>query len=234
MALTMAADLVGGGWDAVSNIVAGIGKGAESVFGAVFPAQQRETVKSETVQAAGGSGQTYRPTVQENQSMAETAKWSLAGWLGSPYQKELSVTAKQAESKQLAETIGPKVDTVGQGLDWAMDQTKKVITVFDQLKGLWEPREVIEEKPREGYPAGKDVQHLNETVDKGANVVKAGSAWVGDIFGQVKGLFNLGFDPTEKQPVSAIQHELDPTTKIGIGVFAVAAVIILILLLRKR
>lgn len=227
MALTMGADLVGGGWGAVSNIIAGIGKGAESVWGAVFPASQRETVKSETVQAAGGSGQTYRPTQQENQSMVESAQWSAAGWLGSPYQQELSVPAKQAESKQFAESIGPKVDPFGESLDWALEQAKGITTLFDQLKHLWSPREVIVEKPREGSPEGKDVRHLNETVEKGAKVLKAGSARVGDVFEQVKGFFNLGFDPTDKQPVSSIEP-----SAVGIGV--IAGIIILILLLRKR
>jgi len=232
MALTLAADLVGGGWDAVTNIVAGIGKGAGSVWTSVFPAQQRETVKSETVQAAGGTGMTYRPTVQENQSMVETSQWYANSWQGSPYQQELSVTAKQAESKQLAEKIGPPADPFGESLGWALEQTKSVVTLFDQFREIWDPREVIEEKPREGYPDGKNVKHLNETVDKGAKVLKAGSVWVGDVFDQVKGLFNLAFDPTGKQPVFSIKHELEPTAKIGIGV--IAAIIILILLLRKR
>ena len=231
MSVTMGADLAGGGWDAINNIVAGIGGGAESVWGAFFPAQQRETVKSETVEAAGGTGQTYRPTIPENQSMIETAQWSAAGWKGSPYQQELSVSAKQAESKQIAETIGPPTDPFGQSLGWALEQTTGVVTLFDQIREIWDPREVIEEVPREGYPEGKNVKHLNQTVDKGAKVLKAGSAWVGDVFEQVKGLFNLGFDPTGEQPVFSIKHELEPTTKIGIGV--IAGIIILILLLRK-
>jgi len=231
MALTMAADLVSGGWNAVSNIIAGIGKGAGTVIGAVFPAQQRQTVKSETVQAAGGTGQTYRPTAQENQSMVESKQWSLSGWLGSPYQEELSVVYKSAESQRLAETMGPKADPIGETLEWALDQTKKVITLYDQLKNLWEPREVIIEKPREGYPDGKDVRNLNDVVDRGAEVIQSGKAWIGGVYDQVKGLFNLGFDQTGKQPVFSIQHELEPTTKIGIGV--IAAIIILILLLRK-
>ena len=232
MALTMGPDLAGGGWDSVNNIISGIGKGAESVWGAVFPAQQRESVKSETVESAGIAGQTFRPTVQENQSMVESKAWSLAGWFGSPYQAELSVSAKQAESKQIAETIGPKVDTFGQGLDWALEQTKKVTTLYDQLKGLWQPREVIEEKPRAGYPEGKDVRHLNEKVEKGADVVRAGAKLLGGVYDQVKGLFNLGFDQTCKQPVFAIEHEIEPQVKIGIGL--IAAAVILILLLRKR
>lgn len=232
MAVQMAADLVGGGWNAVNNIIAGIGKGAETVIGAVFPAQQREKVKSETVEAAGGTGQTFRPTAPENQSMIETAQWYAQGWRDSPYQQELSVSAKRTESKQVAESIGPKMDPIGEGLDWALAQTKKVSTLYDKLKELWEPREVIREKPRAGYPEGKDVRHLNDIVEKGAETVKAGAAWVGGIYDQVKGLFNLGFDQTGKQPVFSIQHEIEPTAKIGIGV--IAAAIILILLLRKR
>jgi len=231
MAQTMAADLAGGGWNALNNIISGIGKGVESAWGVVFPAQQRETVKSETVQAAGGTGQTYHPTIQENQSMIESETWRAQGWFGSPYEQELSVAAKQAESIKAAESGGPKVDTIGKGLDWALEQTMKVTTLFDQLKGLWSPREVITETPREGSPEGTNVAHLNDTVEKGAQVLKAGTAWVGDVFEQVKGLFNLGFDQTGKQPVFSIMHEIDPTAKIGVGV--IAAVIILILLLRK-
>jgi len=231
MAFQIAADLVSGGWDALNNIISGIGTGAESVWGAVFPAQQRETVKSETVQAAGGTGQTFRPVMQENQSMIETAWYNATGWLNSPYEEEFSVPAKQAESKRIAESIGPRVDTIGLGLEWALEQTQKVTTLYDQLKGFWDPREVIQEKPRAGYPDGKDVRHLNDVVDRGADVIKAGTEWIGGVADQVKGLFNLGFDPTGKQPVFSIKHELEPTAKIGIGV--IAAIIILILLLRK-
>lgn len=216
-------DLVSGGWDAIQNILAP---------GTAFPAQQRETVKSETVEAAGGTGWTFRPTAPENPSMIETSKWRNQGWLGSPYEEELSVGFKSAESQQLAETMGPKADPMGEGLEWALAQTRKVTTLYDELRGLWEPREVITEKPRAGYPEGKDVRNLDQIVKKGADVTKAGAAWVGGIYDQVKGLFNLGFDQTGKQPVFSIQHEIEPTAKIGIGV--IAAVIILLLLLRKR
>lgn len=227
MALTMAGDLVSGGWNALNNVISGIGTGVESVWGAVFPAQQRDTIKSETVQAAGGTGQTFRPTVQENQSMIETAKWSAAGWRDSPYQQELSVPAKQAESKQLAETIGPPTDPIGEGLEWALEQTKKATTLYDQLKNLWEPREVINETPREGYPDGKNVQHLNTIQGRGAELYST----VSGIYDQVKGLFNLGFDQTETQPVSPVTHELTPDMQTGLIV--IGAVILLFLLLRK-
>jgi len=216
-------DLVSGGWDAIDNILA---------TGTPFPAQQRLTIKSETAQAAGGAGQTYRPTAPENPSMIETEQWRDAGWWGSPYQDELSVGAKTAESQQLAAVMGPKADPMGEGLDWALSQTVKVTTLFDQLKGMWEPREVIVETPREGSPEGKDVKNLNQIVAKGADVIKAGKSWIGGVYDQVKGLFNLGFDQTGKQPVFSIEHEIEPTVKIGIGV--IAAAVILVLLLRKR
>lgn len=231
MTLTKGPDLASGGWNSIDNIIKGIGGAVESTWGAVFPAQQRETVKSETVQAAGATGQTYRPTIQENQSMIESENWRAAGWFGSPYQEELSVKAKRTEGMNIAESVGPRVDTVGDPLEWALEQTKKVTTLYDQLRNLWDPREVIEEKPRAGYPDGKDVRHLNEKIERGAEVVKAGAQVIGGIYDQVKGLFNLGFEQTGKQPAFSIQHELEPTTKIGIGV--IAAVIILILLLRK-
>ena len=231
MTLMQGADLASGGWGSVNNIIAGIGRGAETAWGAVFPAQQRETVKSETVQAAGGTGQTFRPTIQENQSMIQSEEWRAAGWFGSPYQEELSVKAKRAEGMNIAESIGPRVDTVGDPLEWALEQTKKVTTLYDQLRGLWEPREVIAEKPRAGFPDGKNVQHLNEKIERGAEVVKAGAQVIGGIYEQVKGLFNLGFEQTGKQPAFSIQHELEPETKIGIGV--IAAILILVLLLRK-
>lgn len=223
--------LVEGGWNATDNIIANIGVGSETVNGPLFSAPQRQAVISETVEAAGGAGQTFRPTIQENQSMVESKKWSLFGWLGSPYQEELSVGYKSAESQQLAEKMGPKSDPFGDSLDWALGQTRKITTLYDQLSGLWKPREVIAEKPREGYPEGRDLQHLNETIDKGAEVIKAGKALLGGAYDQVKGLFNSAFGQTGKQPVFAIEHELEPTVKIGIGV--IAAAVILVLLLRK-
>jgi len=219
----MGTNLVSGGWDAIDNILA---------TGTPFPAQQRVTVKSETTQAAGGTGQTFRPTAPENPSMIETDQWRDAGWWGSPYQDELSVGAKTAESQQLAAVMGPKADPMSEGLDWALSQTVKVTTLFDQLSGMWEPREVIVEKPREGSPEGKDVRNLNQYVEKGSEVIKAGKAWIGGVYDQVKGLFNVAFDQTGKQPAFSIQHEIEPATKISIGV--IAAAVILVLLLRKR
>ena len=214
--------LASGGWDAIENLIG---------IGTPFPAQQRTTVKSETVLAAGTTGETFRTTIPENQSMIESAAWRASNWENSPYAEDLAVGFKTAESQQLAEAMGPKSDPIGETLGWALAQTKKITTLYDQIMGTREPREVIVETPRAGYPEGQDVRHLNETIDKGAEMIEAGKAWIGGVYDQVKGLFNLGFDQTGKQPVFSIEHELEPTVKIGIGV--IAAAVILILLLRK-
>jgi len=219
----MGTDLVSGEWNAIDNLLA---------TGTFFPSLQRETVKSETVEAAGGTGQTFRPTIQENQSMIESEAWRAAGWLNSPYQENLSIGFKSAESQQLAQKMGPKSDPVGETLSWALSQTAKVTTLYDQLKGLWKPREVIKETPRKGYPEGKDLRHQNDIVKQGADVIKAGKAWIGGVYDQVKGLFNIGFGQMGKQPVFSIEHEIEPAVKVGIGV--IAAALILVLLLRKR
>ena len=224
MTLLYGSDLVSGGWDALDNIYEGIGAG-------FFPTQQRQIVKSEIVEPAGGSGQTFRPTITENQSMVESSWWSKKGWAGSPYQEELSVGAKRNEGKQTAELMGPKSDPIGESLSWALAQTGKVSTLYDQLSDLWKPREVTKETPRAGYPEGKDVKHLNETIQKGSEVFKAGVSWAGGMFDQVKGLYNRAFGQTGKQPVFSIEHELEPGVKIGLGV--IAATVILVLLLRK-
>jgi hypothetical protein len=227
MAYLYGSDLASGGWDALNNITATIGTG-------VFPKAQRETIVSETVQAAGGTGQTYRPTLLENQSMIETDFWRDRGWFGSPYQDNLSVTRKVQEGKQTAALIEPEKDAIGESLDWALGTTKQVTTLFDELRGLWEPREVIREKPYAGSPDGKNVRNLNEVVERGAEVIKAGGAIVGRIFDQVKGLFNLGYPQSGKQPVFAIQHEIDPTVKTGLGVFGVIVLILVVLMLMRK
>ena len=224
MTLLYGPDLVSGGWDALENIYTGIGTG-------FFATPQRQIINSNTVLEAGGSGQTFRPTLQENQSMVESSQWRKQGWAGSPYQEELSVGAKRAEGKQTAETMGPKSDPISETLSWALGQTSEVSTLYDELKDLWKPREVTKETPRAGYPEGRDVRHLNETIKKGSEVIKAGVSWAGGMYEQVKGLYNRAFGQTGKQPVFSIEHELEPSVKIGIGV--IAAAVILVLLLRK-
>lgn len=234
--MLMAEGLVSGGWDAVSNIVAGIGKGASTLVSGFFPTQQRTTIKSETVQAAGGTGQTYRPTAPDAPSINETWLMAEKEWIGSPYEAELSPITKVAESRTLAKTIGTEPDPIGQGLDWALQQTKKVTTLWDQVKTIYgEAREVISGKPTAGYPEGRNEKHINDAVEKGVGIIQQGVAWAEGLLGQVKGLFNIGFPQQGGQPAFSIKHEVQPSTKttIGIGV-AIAAIVVIFLLSRKK
>lgn len=226
-------DLASGGWDAIDNITMGIGRGADQNVSSFFPAQQRDKIISETNLPAGGTGQTFRPTQQENQSMLETDFWRDRGWFGSPYEDNLSVTKKTQEGLLFAARVEPKKDVLGESLDWALTQTKKVTTLFDQFSDIWEPREVIKEKPRAGYPEGKDSRNLNQTIEKGANVIKAGANVIGGIYDQVKGLFNRGFPQTGGQPAFAVKHELDPSPTLTIGIGVIAALVIFMILRKK-
>lgn len=228
-------DIVGGGWDAVENIIGGIGGGASTFTSDFFPAQQREKVEHLPLMPAGGEGLTYRPTSPDAPSFIETSMWAADQWLGSPYEQQFAIPTKIEESKQLAKTVSLPADEnwIGQGLDWALDQTKKVTTLVDELGGVFSKRESIQGEPFEGPKAGTTT-HLNQVTNKGAEIYNTGKAFVGGIVDQVKGLFNLGYDPTGKQPTFAIQHELKPGPQITIGAIVIISIIIFALLRSKK
>lgn len=236
MIFQMASGLVQGGWDAISNITTGIGKGASTLVSGFFPTPQRETIISETVQAAGGVGQTYRQTDPEGQSWIETMQFAADQWLASPYEQQFAIPAKIQESKQVAKTVSAPggVDYIGQGLDWALEQTKKVTTFYDELSQLWSPRETVVGQPRQGYPEGRDERHLNDMISGAAEVLKIGKAKASEFLGQVKGLFGLGYDQPNAQPAFAIQHEVQPSRQTWVGLGIVAAIIVAVLLLRRK
>jgi len=229
-----AGGLVTGGWNAATNIVNTIGKGASSLIGSFFPTQQKTTIKSETVQAAGGSGMTYRPVRQDAPSLIESNYWATSLWEGSPYAAQYAPTTKVQESQALAQTVGVKSDPISEGLDWALSQTKKVVTLWDEIQNLFgKKREVINETPRAGTKEGEAVQHVNDAIKKGVGIIEQGTAWVEKIWGQVKGLFNVGF-PGGNQPAFTIAHEIQPSTKTTVYLAIAAAVIVLLILLKKK
>lgn len=232
--MLMAEGLVTGGWNAATNILKTIGKGASSLVSGFFPTPQRTTIKSETVQAAGGSGMTYRPTSPDAPSMAESLDWSQDSWEGSPYAAQYAPTTKVKESQALAQTVGTKSPTISEGLDWALAQTKKVVTLWDEIQyAFGKKREVINETPRAGTPEGTAVQNVNDTTKTGVNIIDQGVAWAEKIWGQVKGLFNIGF-PGGDQPAFTIKHEIDPSTKTTIYLAIAAAIVIGLVLYGKK
>ena len=93
------------------------------------------------------------------------------------------------------------MDDLNEGLDWALETTKKVTTVYDQLKWMWEPREKIVATPRTGTAEGVDARNTNIEVNRGADVYETAK----DFYAQVRGLFGLGYPSNEKQPVPIVQ-----------------------------
>lgn len=219
-----------GGWAAIDNILAGIGKGADYTASAFFSTPTRDSIVSETTQARGGDGDTYRQTNPENLSMISTDWWRSMGWVGSPYEDDKAVTVKLDESKELDKSVSTQRDPIGSGIDWIWNQTKSVVTVYDQLKGIFGNGDYVEGKPREGYPEGANEQNTNIVVDRGAETTNAANAF----YKQVKGLFNLAFPQDQPQPVAVETHEISPTAgtaaRFGIGTFAIIGIIILFLL----
>ncbi len=78
-------DIVGGGWDAVSNVVTGIGKGVSDFGSGFFPQPQRDKVVSEIVAPVNTRGISYRDITPDARSIQETAAWAEKFWLDSPY-----------------------------------------------------------------------------------------------------------------------------------------------------
>ena len=117
------------------------------------------------------------------------------------------------------------MDDLDNSLEWALETTKKVTTVYDQLKWMWEPRETIVETPRVGLAEGVDVKNTNIEVNRRADVIELGKQF----YAQVKGLFGLGYPSTEKQPVPIVeQGTVDATMPgmsagMGIGTIAIIA-----------
>jgi len=214
------------GWDSINNVINA--PPASILPSGFFPSPQYTTIKSETTKAAGGTGQTFRLTAPENPSMIESNYWSSLGWIGSPYEDDKAIPVKIAESKGLAASI-EKRDPIGESLDWALGVSKQVGTLYQQIKGQFQPREVIVETPRAGYPEGQDIMHTNDLSQRCADVVTVGK----QLYAQVKGLFGLGYPATEKQPVPGVKHEIAGIAGLSLGSIAIIALLI-ILFMRKK
>ncbi len=228
-------NIVGGGWDAVSNVVNTVGQGASSLVSGFFPSTQRAMpIVSDTAKAAGGSGMTYRPTPLENQSMVESFAYRAQNWIDTPYEGQFAVDVgtripQPTWGDNLADFFG-KVKTPLQ----EYYTVKTLASNIAQDLGLVR-RETITETPRAGYPAGQDVQHLNDIRQTGASVLSMIKGAGGAFMDQVKGLFNLGYPQNTAQPGFTLRHELEPSGKTTIGLAVAAAVIILVIFLgRKR
>ncbi len=207
-----------GRWGSLDFLLFGTQPARGSGF---FGEGQYETIRSETVEPAGATGWTFRPTVPENPSMNESEAWSNVGWIGSPYQDDKAIPVKIAEGKAVAASVEPRKDWLGESLDWALDQTTKAATLYSQYQAAFSPREVISETPRAGYPEGRDVRNTNSIEARSADVYEAGKQF----YDQLKGLFNLGYSQSP-QPVSTVPTTAKPT--IGLGTIAGLGLLLLV------
>jgi hypothetical protein len=230
--------LVDGGIENIENTRGEVLSTQPSGF---FPTPQREQVISEMHAPAGAEGQTYRDIIQENQSMIETDWWNRIGWIGTPYEQQYAEIPKRRESIDLSESVSGTVkeempqNLLGDilGTIRAGGQIGTVVSEFLYNWGITD-REPVRGTPRAGYPAGTDDTHYSNWTSKAADVVTVGKRIGGAFLNQVKGLFNLGYKgPEGPQPVFAIQHELEPSVKIGaIGI--VAIILLVIFLIRRK
>lgn len=236
--------IVSGGWNALDNIITGIGKGASTLVSGFFPTPQRESVVSEIAAPMGGTGLTYRPTQAEAQSIWQTQLMAAEQWLNSPYEQQYSVPAKIEESKGLEASISTGTGTIKGLLSGVLEASKKVMgeavsykTLVDEFMEIWglKKSEVEQGTPRAGAPEGQDVQYLQDVRDKVADVVTVGKSILGGMLEQAKGLFGLGYEsPTGSQPVFAIQHEIEPTQKTWLMVAVILGVIVVLWALGRK
>jgi len=228
----LAGDLVSGGWNAVANITSGIGQGAEALISPFFPSPQKHTpTVSQIVAPMGATGLTYRPVDPENMSMVETqSMYADRNFLDTQYEERFNAPAKVAESKELSASVSKKdSDWIGEGLTWALDQTKKVRTVADEFMELWgvKKREPISEGPTEIGNSPGTVTHTQKDIDKRVDTIKGmGSG----MLEQIKGLFSIGYPgPTGDQPVNepTTGTVIEPQAALVIAAVAVVAYLLL-------
>jgi len=224
-------NIVSGGWNALANITSGVGKGMSSIGSAFFPAPQKTTVISETVQAANSSGQTYRPVSPEFQSLLDENIGLINEWRDQPQQNWASITPKPKTWSDNLANILQGISQVGQ----ATTAIRTVVTDIGQDWGLI-PRQTVIGTPRAGTAEGTNDIHYNTEGTTGANVIEIVKGMGSAFIDQVKGLFNLGFEGGQgAQPGFAIKHELQPSTGTWIGLAIAGGVILLIVFLgRKR
>ena len=191
-----------GGWGAIANILNSIGLGADNTVSSFFPTPQRNTIKSDTVLAAGADGLPYRQTTVENQSMIESSWWARLGWVGSPYEDSNAIPVKVAESKGLDQSISAAKSEPVKTTDWGRVAETGVM-LYDVISGIFSKGDKVEGTPRTGYPDGAEEQNTNLNVNRAAEVFTTAK----DFYYQVKGLFGLGYPQSEPQPAVVIQHE---------------------------
>jgi len=219
-----------GGWDSLDNLRRTVGLPTGDFTSPNFPAPQRERVISEIAQPAGGTGQTFRPTLPDFRSGIETAAMFARDWIDSPHELQFGVPTKIAESKSLAKSMGDS----GRGISGFLSDIAKsagpirtIANTFYDITGAFS-RESISEGPREVGNSRGVVQYQDADTVTRADV----TSMLTGFWNQAKGLFGLNYqEPGGVQPVSPVPSVSGGiSNKLLLGAAAIGA----LLLLRKK
>jgi len=235
-------ETIQGGWNAVGNIISGIGTGIGDFTSSFFPQPQAKILTSQITQPAGGTGQTYRPTIKENQSMLETMDMAANNWLDSMYEAQFAPAATGYDTQTRTWTDN-LADFFG-GAKSVLGQAREIRTLVDEVAYDWglSDRRPISAGPQEVGNSPGNVIYQNRSEDDRASVIEIGKgilSGVGSMLSgfadQVKGLFSLGYEsPTGAQPVFSIKHEVEPTAKLSTGLIIGAVALGAILLFGRK
>lgn len=236
-------NVVQGGWNALSNVTSAVGSGANYMVSSFFPAQQKTTILSETVQGANSYGNTFRSTIPENQSMIQSLSWADSGWFGSPYQNDLSIPVKVAESKNIDSIVsgtqsksisGMLADIWGgvkSGAGAITKEISEVKTLADDIMGWFgiNRGSTVYNGPTE---TGNSPGTIINTAPAGTSGADVATTTAKGIIDQIKGLFNLGYDQTSVQPVSPVTTSAGALS--GLSILLIAGVILFVIFARKK
>lgn len=207
MIIEAAGGLISGGWDAISNITSGIGKGISRIGSTFFPAQQQARIESNTIQQAN-----YASTPFPKSQQAATV-YELYAPPPSPNQYQYYGDPTALVGPTQAPGQAPELnlwDRISKGVEWAGQQAGKIKGIADIFK-----------PPPAPTPP-----------NTGAKVVQMAKAGANAILDQIKGLFNLGFPQQGPQPAFGITHQVTPSPGLSTGLI-VAGIILVIIVLTK-
>ena len=230
--------MASGGWDALNNILTGVGKGASAFTSPFFPAPQKTQIKSEIfLPAANVPAPSKLP---ENISMVQTTQWRNEFWRPSPYAQNMGPadymrTESLATAAKMGDTKSGPIEGLLGTIGGIATTGVKIRTAVDEFMQSWglAPRETVIGTPRAGYPEGRDDTYWNDLRTRGAQVATVAKGIGSQFLDQIKGLMGIGYTPTDQQPVFAIQHDIQPSKATTIGL-AVAAAIILFVIFTGR
>ncbi len=239
-------DVIGAGWNTVTGLGDYVVQTGQKTFGTFFPTPQQDKIVSEITEPMYDNQLNYRPTAPDAPSFAETAKYFADNWLDSPYESNLAIPAKIAESQRLSSGVsalqqpdeglsGMLSDLLGRTKS-AVGEVTKIKTVADEFMSIfgWDQREPIFEGTQEIGNSRGVVRNTNQEPQGGADILTVAKGFFAGITEQVKGLFNLGFDQDGKQLAIPLKHEIDPTNKtFGLVALAIAGLIVFALIKKK-